>query len=263
MSKPLKTTESKSESKNSSKEDVYSGTSTRPGFAGQFEAFLRKYRGFAQFITMTPLGLMYCFCLGLALSPAFFILRWNVNHLETFSWYAQIPIVGFSLGISFVSFVITLITIVPIFNYPILPFVKPNRGNAFSLESIAWMYHNAFTYMVRYTVLEFITPTPLALWYFRRMGMKIGKGVIFNTANVSDPCLITIEDYVTIGGSAHLMAHYGMKGYLIIAPVIIRKGATIGLKASIMGDVEIGEGATVKPHTAVLPKTRLAAGEVL
>ena len=94
------------------------------------------------------------------------------------------------------------------------------------------------------------------------MGMKIGKGVIINTTNISDPCLIEIEDYVTIGGSVHMLAHYGQKGYLILAPVKIGRGANIGLKASIMGDVEIGAEATVKPHSVVLPKTRIAEGEI-
>ncbi len=110
--------------------------------------------------------------------------------------------------------------------------------------------------------LDFITPSPLTNLFYKMMGMKIGKGVIINTTNISDPCLIEIEDYATIGGSVHILGHYGQKGFLILSPVIIKKGANIGLKASIMGDVIIGENATVKPHVAVLPKTRIADGEI-
>ena len=130
----------------------------------------------------------------------------------------------------------------------------------YSLTSVPWYFHNAFTYIVRYTFLEFITPTPLNMMFYRLMGMKIGKGAHINTTNISDPCMIEIEDKVTIGGSVHIIAHYASKGFLIVERVKIRKGATVGLKATIMGDVEIGEGAVIAPHEVILPKSRIPAG---
>lgn len=89
------------------------------------------------------------------------------------------------------------------------------------------------------------------------MGMKIGKGSIINTSNISDPCLIEIGEFVTIGGSASLVAHYGQKGMLIIDRLVIKDKATIGLKASLFGDVVVGKGALVKAHEVVMPKTRI------
>ena len=96
--------------------------------------------------------------------------------------------------------------------------------------------------------------------FYRMMGMKIGKNVHLNTTNISDPCLIEIGDKVTIGGSAHIIAHYASKGYIIVDRVKIGKGATVGLKATIMGDVEIGEQAAIGPHEVILPKSRIPAG---
>ena len=93
--------------------------------------------------------------------------------------------------------------------------------------------------------------------YLRMMGMKIGKGVVINTSNISDPCLIHLEDHVTIGGSATIMGHYGQRGILVIGKVHIKKGAMIGLKASILGDVEIGENAIISPHEVILPKSKI------
>ena len=89
------------------------------------------------------------------------------------------------------------------------------------------------------------------------MGMKVGKGVMINSTNISDPCLITLGNYVTIGGSATVFAHYAQKGYLIIAPTTIDDGANIGLKASVMGGVHVGKNVNVLPHACVLPKTVL------
>ena len=96
--------------------------------------------------------------------------------------------------------------------------------------------------------------------FYKLMGMKIGKGVHNNTTNISDPALLEIGDRVTIGGSAHLMAHYGQKGYLVLSRVKIESGVTIGLKATIMGNVEIGKGAVIGPHEVVYPKSRIPAG---
>ena len=93
------------------------------------------------------------------------------------------------------------------------------------------------------------------------MGMKIGRGVHINSTHISDPAMIELGDKVTIGGSAVIAAHYAQAGYLIIARVRIGRGATIGLRATIMGDVVIGDGARVLPNSVVLPKTRIAAGE--
>ena len=117
--------------------------------------------------------------------------------------------------------------------------------------------------MVRYTFLEFLTPSPLNILFYRMMGMKIGKGVVINSSHISDPCLITLGDYVTVGGSATIFAHYGQHGYLIIAPVTIGKGTNIGLKASVMGGATIGENVTIKPHSVVLPKTTVSDGETV
>jgi hypothetical protein len=62
---------------------------------------------------------------------------------------------------------------------------------------------------------------------------------------------------VTIGGSATLVAHYGMKGLIVIEKLVIKDMATIGLKASLFGDVVVGVGAMVKPNDVILPKTRI------
>jgi acetyltransferase-like isoleucine patch superfamily enzyme len=46
-----------------------------------------------------------------------------------------------------------------------------------------------------------------------------------------------------------------------VEPVKIKDGATVGIKATVMGDVEIGERAMVGPHEVVMPKSRIPAVE--
>ena len=94
------------------------------------------------------------------------------------------------------------------------------------------------------------------------MGMRLGERVFINTEFISDPRLITLGDDVVIGGSVHLFAHYGGGGHLVIAPTVVGARATIGQEATLMGDVQVGEGATVLPHSVLLPGSRVGAGEI-
>jgi hypothetical protein len=237
--------------------DVHSTSSARKGYSGMMEGVLRKFRTPCFMLMLAPIAVLYVVCMGLSLSPGVFVYQW----VSQWTQYSHPIIHGVSKGLSLASgfflYGLTIIFVVPVAN-KLLPLkVKPHRASWFSLSVIPWYYHNALTYLVRYTFLEFITPTPLNKLFFQMMGMKVGKGSMINSTNISDPCLIEIGDFVTIGGSATLVAHYGMKGMLIIDKLIIHDNVTIGLRACIFGDVVIGKNASIKPHEVVLPKTRV------
>lgn len=243
------------------KKDINSNPSTKKGFGAILENVFRKFQTIGFIIFLLPIFAVCIFALGVAFTPGMMLFQWASLHFQDSTLLIKSFALSLSLGVGVALFIVTLIIVVPILNLPSRPFVKFYRGAWFSVESIPWYYHNALTYLVRYTVLDFLTPSPLNIFFFKMMGMKIGKGVLINSSNISDPCLIVLEDYVTIGGSAYLMAHYGMKGFLIIDKLHIKKGAVIGLAAKILGGVTIGEKATVAPNTAVLPKTIIKNGE--
>jgi len=233
--------------------------SRKSGVAGIVETLARNFQTLSYVLFIAPLFFIYALCLTVALTPgAFLILSiWKLVSQESLAIQALSLALGFA-GLV-LTFILSLLIIVPIVNFPFLFIVKPYRGPWFSLDSLPWLYHNALMYLVRYTVLDLVTPTPLSLAFLKAMGMKIGKHSMINTSNISDPCLIEIGDYVTIGGSVYMMAHYGMNGFLIIDRLKIRKKANVGLHAYLMGAVEIGEGAKVLPNTMVLPKTHVPA----
>jgi acetyltransferase-like isoleucine patch superfamily enzyme len=106
-----------------------------------------------------------------------------------------------------------------------------------------------------------VTLTPFGTWFLKAMGMKIGRHAFVNTEYISDPQLITLGDDAALGGSVRIFAHYGGGGNFVIAPVTIGPRATIGLGATVMGDVLVGEGATVLPHSVLLPGSRVGPGE--
>ena len=243
------------------KVDINSTTSTKKGLAAIFENVFRRFQNLGFALFLLPIIAVFIFCIGVSLTPGIMLFQWAGEHIGDYHFILKAFCYGLCGGGAFIGFILTLIFIVPVMNLPCLPFVKPYRGAWFSIESMPWFYHNALTYLVRYTVLDFLTPSPLNILFFKMMGMKIGKGVMINSSNISDPCLIRLGDYVTIGGSAYMMAHYGMKGFLIIDKLHIKKGAMIGLSAKILGGVTIGEKAVVAPNVAVLPKTIIKDGE--
>ena len=237
--------------------DVNSTDSQYPGLLGKIESFFRKFRTFAFALFLAPITALYIICIGVSLTPGITFFNMVDEWTKGEHYLIRNPALGMSFAAGFFMYGLTLIFVVPLVN-KLLPLkVKPLRATWYSLSVLPWYYHNALTYLARYTFLDFITPTPLNKLFYQMMGMKVGKGTLINTSNISDPALIEIGDYVTIGGSATLVAHYGMKGFLIIDKLIIQDKAVIGLKASLFGDVVIGKGAVVKPHEVILPKTRL------
>jgi hypothetical protein len=245
------------------REDVLATASNASGVHGFAETFLRRFRTLSFGLLLTPLAIVCCMALGISAAPGIFVFRAIDNFTDSWPAILHYGACGFGFALGFLTYGLTLIFVVPTVNF-IMPFrVKEFRGPWYSLPAIPWFIHNGLTYMVRYTFLDFLTPSPLNILFYRMMGMKIGKGVIINTSNISDPSLITLGDYVTVGGSATIFAHYGQRGYLIIAPVTVGKGTNIGLKASIMGGAQVGENVTIKPHSAVLPKTVIPDGETV
>jgi len=237
--------------------DIHTTKSRKKGLAGLFEGFVRTFRNFGFALILLPITLIALLCMGVSAVPGMYLYHIVDKATDGYPLFLMLVCKGLSLSAGYFLYGITLIFLVPLVN-KILPLrLRPWRGNWYSLQTIPWYYHNALTYIVRFTFLDFVTPGPLNILFFRMMGMKIGKGVMINTTYISDPALITLEDFVTIGGSATIFAHYGQKGILILSPVVIKRGATIGLKASIMGDVVVGEGVVVPAHSALLPKTRV------
>lgn len=237
--------------------DVNATTSDLPGLSGLLEGTLRKAKNIAFFLVMVPISILYVFCVTVSLLPGITLYRYVSEATADASVFWQNAGMAFSFASTYFLYGLTLVFVVPLVN-KLLPLkVKPHRATWYSLSVVPWYYHNALTYLVRYTFLEFLTPTPLNILFYKMMGMKIGKGSIINTTNISDPCLIEIGDYVTIGGSATIVAHYGMKGFLIIDKVVIEDKATIGLRAIVFGDVVIGKGALIKANDTVMPKSRI------
>jgi len=199
---------------------------------------------------------------GLALGVAVWVYEQVFSApLAAVSSWMRYPLTGLAVAASYFAYGLALLVIAPALNFLLGGRLQPYRGSAISFTALRWYVHCTMTLVVRYSFLEFVTPSPFAQLYYRLMGMKIGRNVTINSTAIADPSLIEIEDGATIGGSASVLAHYAQGGYLVIAPVKIGAGATIGLRAVIMGGVEVGAKAKVLASSFVLPNTKIPDGE--
>ena len=199
--------------------------------------------------------------LGLALTPA--VLAWQ----RVAAWSAGFPplthAVAIAMGaaVAFFVFGFALLVVVPVYNLVLPTRVHPFKGGYYTLQAAPWLLHNALFYLVRYTFLPFVTLTPFGIWFLKAMGMTIGRHAFINTEYISDPQLIRIGEDAALGGSVRICAHFGGGGHLTVAPVTIGARATLGLAVTVMGDVEVGDGAVVLPNSVLLPGSRVGAGE--
>lgn len=241
--------------------DVDSLDSKHTGIKGLFEVLFRRFKVATHIATMIPVYLFGALVVGVSLSPAVFIFRFMIDWAAQQKAFVQNITIGLSLALGFLAYGFTLLAICPIINYLLRCRLEPWRGAYYSAEAFKWFMHNALTYLPRFTFLDFVTPSPISNLFYEMMGMKIGKGTVINTTYISDPSMISIGSKVTIGGSVTLVGHYGQAGLLIISPVKIGDGCTIGLKSSVMGGVTIGDNVKIMPHSVVLPKTIIPDNE--
>jgi acetyltransferase-like isoleucine patch superfamily enzyme len=241
--------------------DVDSKKSERSGLAGLLETVLRSFRDLTHLILILPLYALGAVIIGIACIPSYFIFTGILAASSGSAPLMRAFALGTGLGLSYLAYGFTLLLVIPAVNFLLRTYPREWRGPYYSLETIKWYIHNGSLYLARYTFLEAVTPTPFSLFFYRAMGMKIGKGTAINTTAISDPPLIQLGEKVTLGGSVTLVGHYGQGGFLILSPVIIEDRATIGLRSIVMGGVRVGAGAKILPNSVLLPKTQVPAGE--
>jgi hypothetical protein len=232
-----------------------------PPAQGPVDRFIRRFGAVSHGLATLALYAVAACALGIALVPSLLLVeRVGVPLLTGAGWW-RVPLFAVLVSAALFIWGFSLLVVVPVFNLILPTRLRPFRGGYFTIAALPWYLHNGLFYLVRFTFLPFVTLTPPGVWFLRAMGMRMGRRPRITTENLSDVSMITLGDDVTIGGSAQIFCHYGGAGNLVLAPVVIGSRATIGEKATLMGDVIVGEGATVMPHSVLLPGARVPAGE--
>lgn len=131
------------------------------------------------------------------------------------------------------------------------------------------MDHTHFTYWKFITVIhEFgrgsllpfttVFAKPLVGFLF---GAKMGKNIAMG-GHLVDPWLITVSDNAILGLNTAILAHAITSGKIILKPVMIKTGATVGVHSVIMPGVCIGENSVVVAGSVVKMDTIIPANEL-
>ena len=102
----------------------------------------------------------------------------------------------------------------------------------------------------------FLRPLVVSLF-----GAKVGENVAV-AGSLVDPWLITVSDNVVLGLNSSIVAHAITSGRIILKPVIIHKGATIGVHCVVMPGVCVGENSVVTAGSVVKMDTNIPKNEL-
>lgn len=235
--------------------------SRNPAASGAVDRFVRRFNGAAHGLAIAALFGVVLVAVALALTPAVVLLhRWGPPLWSAWHWWSA-PASALALSAALLLSGASLLMVVPLLNAALPTRLRPFKGGYFTAAAVPWYLHNGLFYLVRLTVLPFVTLTPIGTWFLRAMGMRVGKRVRVATECFTDVRMIELGDDAAIGGSANLFAHFGGGGHLVIAPLVIGRRATIGEKATVMGDVVIGDDAVILAHSVLIPGSRVPPGE--
>ena len=105
--------------------------------------------------------------------------------------------------------------------------------------------------LVQVTTLKFLQGSPLMSLYLRALGAKIGKDAVISEFEAGAIDLLTIGDYASTGIKSRFANVTVVGNEVIVGPVEIGRGSTIGNGCAFGPNTRIGEGAELADLTAI------------
>jgi len=139
---------------------------------------------------------------------------------------------------------------------------RPLRPGTYTMESAEFFWWKLYTVVHEFgrgALLPFTTvfaKPVVAKLFGARVGRRVAVGGHF-----VDPPLIEVGDGAVIGLNSALVAHAITSGRIVLKPVRVGPGATVGVHTVVMPGAEIGAGAVVAPGSVVLMGTKIPPGE--
>jgi non-ribosomal peptide synthetase-like protein len=104
--------------------------------------------------------------------------------------------------------------------------------------------------------------TPMKNFFTRALGVKVGRKVFDDGANLYDKTLIEIGDQANLNVASVVQCHTLEDGVFKSERVVIGAGSTIGCAAYVLYGANIGKNAVLEPNACLLKGETIPRDEV-
>jgi acetyltransferase-like isoleucine patch superfamily enzyme len=101
---------------------------------------------------------------------------------------------------------------------------------------------------------------PLKAVHLQLFGAKLGKNVVTGGL-VLDPSLLEAGDRSNIGGFSMILGHSVERGKIVFKKVTIGKNCGIGIRATVLPGVTLGDQALLGAQSLLTKNTQIPANE--
>ncbi|MEX2161579.1 MAG: DapH/DapD/GlmU-related protein [Anaerolineales bacterium] len=207
--------------------------------------------------------LIVALLLGLALFPSMLFIGWAWSAVGGLNAGAGgVLLFCLALGFAFILFGNTLLVLVILISRVFRIRATEKRAKVFSPTTIFYALYSLLLHVASSFYLPVLKSSYFNVWFYRRMGAKIGKGTLVATNRIWDCDLVEIGENCIIGGNASISAHYAQGARGRLRKVVIGNSVTVGANSSIMPGVVIEDNVVVGAHTLVPPGMHLKSGGI-
>ena len=198
---------------------------------------------------------------GFASIPSIMLILQVVENTQHYSLWQRSVYIGFSLGLSYVIWILMVILLTAMIGFLLRPKFKSTQVPFYSIITFKWAFFSVLDRLAK-PFIGYLVPSWVVHGYYMAMGCKIGWRAIISSDRLNDAYMVEIGDQSIIGSKVLITAHIAEKDNLILAPVKIGEKCLIGVGSQINPGCEIGDGAVIASR-AVLPKyTKVPPGEI-
>jgi non-ribosomal peptide synthetase-like protein len=109
-------------------------------------------------------------------------------------------------------------------------------------------------------LMEMLAGTPLLCWYFRLMGMKVGRRVYMDTSEFTEFDLVTVGDDTALNIEATIQTHLFEDRVMKMSGVEIGARCSVGACAVVLYDTKMEDEAVIEELSLVMKGECLPAG---
>lgn len=216
----------------------------------------------ASLLVWFPSAVVLLVLVGLAGAPAVVVAQGIVDagRRLTTDPFTSGFFLALAVAFAYALFAFLLAAVVPLHKRLLRLRLRPGRIPLASPRMFLWYHLVACTFTVRLLAGPLLQATGLYRFYARAMGARVGRNAFINSTNLFDHDLLTIGDHALVGGDAWIVGHTAERGHLVLAPVRIGDGASVGLRATVLPGATLEDGCHVGAMALVPKHARLAAG---